>query len=226
MFLDLFFDDFQISLAEMNSCMTGNEPFDSFFNVHEFANALSCMIAASCASQKGHKLFQGQTRPSVSNTVTISGREYTTVEQVPTLRQKMSLTKWKLFVKNFPLIFHDVSSSQTDPWWRIRPLIEMFNRNRREMIRPSNLLVFDESIFPFRPQISSTGNLPHLTYLPGKPQDLGPEAKVLMCSFVGCVLKIELMEGKLAMAVKRYHRQMGATAALVVRMHESWYAFI
>ena len=67
-----------------------------------------------------------------------------------------------------------------------------------------------------------TGNLPHLTYIENKPVDFGVEFKVLMCSAIGCYLRLELMEGQLDMAVKRHNRRMGATAGLCVCMHEEW----
>ena len=206
----------------MNSHITDNESSTrSVFTIEEFLKGISCLIGAACASQKGHKLFN-TSPPTAFNTVTVSGREFPTIEQVPNFRQKMSLTRWKSFKHFLPLIWNDESRKHTDAWWRIRPLIELFNSNRRNLIMPTNVLVYDESIIGFAPQISPTGNLPHLSYIPEKPVSLGPEFKVLMCSSTGCHLGIELMEGKLAMAVKQYHKEFGATAALVIRMHEAW----
>ena len=49
---------------------------------------------------------------------------------------------------------------------------------------------------------------------------LGPEFKVKTCTSIGSSVGIELMEGKLAMSEKKYHKEFGATAALVIRMHE------
>ena len=181
------------------------------------------MIGAACVSQRGQKLFTTGPLPNGSNTVEIGGRGYATIEQVPNFRLKLTLTKWKDFVKYFPLIWNDKSTQHSDPWWRIRSLIEEFNGNREQLIRPCNTLVYDESMVGYYPQISSTGNLPHLSYLPDKPTSLGPEFKVMACASTGCNLKLELMEGKLAMAAKKYSRQMGTTAALTVRMHESWF---
>ena len=220
-FLDLLFDDFQISLATMNSRITESGPTSNVFTVEEFLKALSCLIGAACASQKGQKLFSGPASNGF-NTVEIGGREYATIEQVPNFRLKLTLTKWKDFVKYFPLIWNNKSTQQSDPWWRIRSLIEEFNRNREQLIQPSNTLVYDESMIGYCPQISSTGNLPHLSFLPDKPTTLGPEFKVMACASTGCNLKLELMEGKLAMASKKYNKEMGTTAALTVRMHESW----
>ena len=223
MFLDLFFDDWVIALAVMNSIISesNTQYSQKTFDREEFCKALSCFIGAACTSQRGYKLFEANPTRDL-NIVVINGKEYVTIEQMPNFRQKMSLSKWKLFVKFFPLIWNDKTEEHVDAWWRIRPLIKDFNRNRRRLIKPGNILVYDESIIPFRPQTRSTGNIPHLSYIPDKPAELGPEMKVLMCALIGCKMMIELMEGKMGMSTKRHSRQLGVTVALCLRMHEEW----
>ena len=109
-----------------------------------------------------------------------------------------------------------------DPWWRIRGLFDEFNVVRKQFIKPSNQLVFDESMVGYRPQVSPTGNIPHISSHPDKPCDLGPEVKVMSCAVLGAKLQLELQEGKNAMPLKKHNKEFGNTTGLVIRVHEAW----
>ena len=109
-----------------------------------------------------------------------------------------------------------------DPWWRIRGVFHEYNAVRKLHVKPSNLLVFDESMIGYRPQVSATGNILHITNHPDKPCNLGSESKVMSCAVIGCNLQLELQEGKNAMPLKRHNKEFGNTTGLVIRVHENW----
>jgi len=62
---------------------------------------------------------------------------------------------------------------QSFPSWEIfKPLLEKFNKRRREVLEVV-LLLLDEAMSGMRPKTSKTGDFPNLTYEPRKPVDLG-----------------------------------------------------
>ena len=218
MFLTLMFDDFQISLAVMNSKISEIAPSTvKHFCTQKFLKGFAVMIGAACFNQKGHHLF---TAPSDS--ISVCGQEVATVEQAPNFRRWMFLYRWKQFIKFLPLIWNNDERKMVDPWWKIRGLFEEFNLVRKQFIKPPNMLVFDESIVGYRPQVLPTGNIPHISSHPDKPCDLGPEAKVMSCSILGVKLQLELQEGKMAMPLKKFNKEFGNSTGLVIRLHEQW----
>ena len=215
-FLSLLFDDFHVSLAKMNSRVTDQGPSGvRMFSHEEFLKGLGIMIGAACFHQKGHNLFS----PS-SSVITIAGKDYYTVEQLPNFRMYMFLYCWKHFIKYLPMIWNNEQKRTVDPWWKVRSLIDEFNSLRLKRILSSNVLVFDESMIGYRPQVNPTGNIPHLTYLKDKPCDLGTEGKIIMCAILGTSALLKIQEGKMAMASKKYNPQLGIQTGCVVRMHE------
>ena len=219
MFLSLMFDDWQFSLVKMNSTISEEACSSTAktFLTEEFLKGLAVMIGASCFNQKGYHLFL-----AVSDTVSVCGQEVPTVEQAPNFRRWMYLYRWKHFVKYLPTVWHNHDRKTIDPWWKIRSLFEEVNSVRTQYIMPSNTLVFDESMIGYRPQISETGNIPHIANHPDKPCDLGPEVKELSCGVLGVKVRLELQEGKMAMPFKKFNKEFGNTTGLVIRVHEDW----
>ena len=101
----------------------------------------------------------------------------------------------------------------TDPWYMVRPLIDAFNANRREVVFAGWLLVVDELMSAYQGQ-----NMPHLSYVIRKPEPLGCEMKCLCCGVSGIMLFLEIQEGKQRMANKPYVHELAATAACTKRM--------
>ena len=215
-FLSLLFDDFQVSLAKMNSHLTDKGPAGiKMFCVEEFLKGLGILIGAACFHQKGHHLFNAS-----SGAIAVGGTDYSTLEELPNFRRYMYLYRWKQFIKFFPMIWKAEEEKTVDPWWRIRRLVDEFNSLRMKWIHASNILVFDESIIGYRPQVNPTGNLPHITFMKEKPCDLGTEGKLLMCSQLGTVALFKLQEGRLAMESMKYNKKFGAQTGCVIRMQE------
>jgi len=77
-------------------------------------------------------------------------------------------------------------------WWMINLVIDEFNMNHRHCIRASIIKTMDESMSAFCLQTHSTGNLPHLSYIMHKPEDLGTKFKVVACPMTGILLHLEI----------------------------------
>ena len=83
------------------------------------------------------------------------------------------------------------------------------------------IMMVDESMSAYRPQTAKTGNLPHLSHIIWKPEDLGTEFKVTACSVTGMLLHLEIQEGKDRMKQKEHADKKKATAACCMQMSEA-----
>ncbi len=96
-------------------------------------------------------------------------------------------------------------------------VIDEFNFNCNWHVRASFMKTMDKSMSAFHPQTQSTGNLPHLSYIMRKPEDLGTgELKVVACPMTGIMLHLEIQKGREAMRQAAYAAEMGVTAACIV----------
>ena len=63
--------------------------------------------------------------------------------------------------------------------------------------------------------------MPHLSFIVRKPEPLGCEMKCLADGILGVMMFLKVQQGKLPMSTKKYHSDLGATAACTVRIAES-----
>ena len=70
----------------------------------------------------------------------------------------------------------------------------------------------------FCPQTMKTGDLPHISHIECKPEDLGTELKVVACPVIGMCLYLELQEGKEPMRQKEFTDELKVTTACTVRL--------
>ena len=84
----------------------------------------------------------------------------------------------------------------------------------------SYLKVFDQSMSPYTPQSTKTGNLPHLSCILRKPEPLRSEFKVVADSATGMLLYLELQHGKKEMEKANYADTKKAAAACCIRLAE------
>ena len=136
--------------------------------------------------------------------------------------QYMSFTRFKFikkyWVRQFELDITD-EEKETNRWWRMGYLINGFNDNRNKTVAASRVLTLDESMSAFRPQTSKTGNLPNISFILRKPEDLGTELKaVASTSCNGPMIHLEVQEGKEGMRNKSFFATHGITTACVLRM--------
>jgi Transposase IS4 len=134
----------------------------------------------------------------------------------PPLRDYMSFSRFKIIRGLFPYAFHD--ENKADPWYPVDKLVRKFNENRSRTISASVKKAIDESMSAFKPQTSTTGNLPHLSYISRKPEPLGTEFKVVNCSETLCMLYIEVQKGKEAMRAAEGSKEFNVTAGCSMRL--------
>jgi len=105
---------------------------------------------------------------------------------------------------------------QNDDWWIISHCIVEFNQNQKRQVSGSFMKMMDESMSAFHPQTRATGNLPHLSFILHKLENLGTEFKVVACSITGIILYLEIQKGREKMQQANYSNQCGVTAACVI----------
>ena len=71
------------------------------------------------------------------------------------------------------------------------------------------------------PRKTKTSDLPHLSYVQHKPEDLGTELKNAGCCILRTQLGMECMEGKIPTRLKQYTPEMGGTTACILRLVEA-----
>jgi hypothetical protein len=108
----------------------------------------------------------------------------------------MKQYRFKELVTYLPFMWADESLKGTDPWWQIVRAFESFAENRKRTVLSSNDLTVDESMSALRPRTTKTGNLPHLSFVKRKPEDLGTEAKTGACTEVYMMLWMEICRAK------------------------------
>lgn len=108
------------------------------------------------------------------------------------------------------------SAAQDSEWYPIQHLINSFNANRAVNAIPSSVLVIDETMSAW------TGHgLPHLSYLPRKPEPYGCEFKTICDGESRVMLYMELQKGKEPMRALQYARSHGVCAATTIRAAEA-----
>jgi hypothetical protein len=129
------------------------------------------------------------------------------------MSQYMAEYRFKTIRAYIPFLFCDPSREADDPWWQFSLGIEEYNNNRQSTVKSSFLKIMDESMSAFRPQTTKTGNLPHLSKIDRKPEDLGTELKATADCATGLCIFLEIQKGKVAMADEEFVSVMKATSA-------------
>ena len=80
-------------------------------------------------------------------------------------------------------------------------------------------MTVDESMSAYRPQTTCLGNLPFLSYIMQKPEDLGTEFKVSADAVLGVMSFIEIQKGRVAISNADFVESLGhKTAACTMRL--------
>ncbi len=135
----------------------------------------------------------------------------------------MSQHRFEILLRHFS--FADKSDpSSSDRWWPVRGFIDAINSRRVSKIRPSHVIVADESMCAWtsaKPD-SLPDALPHTTKIIRKPKGVGAEIKVLADGRTGVVMRLEIQEGKDAMCHKDWSALPSGTSQLL-RLCEPWF---
>ena len=78
---------------------------------------------------------------------------------------------------HLPYKWADEGLKGSDDWWRIVRVFDWFAENHRRTVQTSNTKLVHKTMFAFRPQTHKDGNLPHLSYVQRKLENLGVEVK-------------------------------------------------
>ena len=107
-------------------------------------------------------------------------------------------------------------STNTDPFWEVRQMVDCWNRNMEESFFPSYISCLDESMSPWTNQY----NCPGYMYVPRKPHPFGNEYHSVCCGVSRIMWRIEMVEGKDTPAGtrKEFDDKGGSTVGLLLRM--------
>ena len=123
--------------------------------------------------------------------------------------------RWLRYLSEGPLEDRQSLGAEVtiDPWHPIRWLVDGFNASRKRNCDAGYKIVVDETMWQWR-----SGSIPHLSYVPRKPEPFGLEIKNACCADSNVMLCMELQEGKIRMARKRHCREFQATTACTLRL--------
>ena len=125
----------------------------------------------------------------------------------------MTITRFQELKKLITFINADRDDCE-NPWWKADGMVTKFNLHRRRVFRTSSKMTVDESMSAFRPQTTPLGNLPFLSFIQRKPEDLGTEFKIVADAIIGIMLFIEIQKGKEAMSDAEFVDKMKQTRRL------------
>jgi len=81
--------------------------------------------------------------------------------------------RFKHFRKFIVHIWEDESGKETNEWWRFQGAVDEFNHLRKNRLLSGFWMLIDESMSAWRPRTSPTGNLPNISFIFRKPENLG-----------------------------------------------------
>jgi hypothetical protein len=136
--------------------------------------------------------------------------------------------KFGISVKRFEDILRCLRfapSPSSDPWSQVRAFVDAFNLSRTKTVDPSYLLCVDKRMSAYRTKKGPwlEGGMPHVTKIPRKPKGVGTEFKDCSDATTCITLQLEIQEGKVIMASKKFTSGNNAGTALVLRLaqHQS-----
>ena len=186
------------------------------FGKKEFLCCIALIVGAADCSDKGEVLWS----TSKPKGKVDEQKHWRTICEKTDFRKYIPLYRFKNFRTFFPKLWEEDQNSATDPWWRFSSAVRDFNAIRKDLILPSEIIAVDESMSAFRPQTTSTGRFPNISFIARKPENLGTEFKSSVCPVLGVMMFLELQRGKNGMTNHKYFKDLGATASCTVRIAE------
>ena len=152
---------------------------------HDFWRFIGIILLASVLKKGGSDLWERSTRKH---------RTFSqSTDLGPTGLNIMPDYRFREIKTAFSFAFDDGSS---DPWARIRLLIEGYNNNREANVAASIKKILDESISAYVPRTTKTGGLPTISFILRKPEPLGTEFKVSILIYVYVYISITFICAK------------------------------
>ena len=193
------------------------------FSEKEFVVAHALLIGAADCSERGEALWVTDSRDKNKKKDQREldlERYWTSISPKADFGKHMRLYRFKHFRQFFPTIWEADHHAGKDPWWKFQSAVDNFNNIRKTMLLPSEVLCIDESMSAFRPQTTKTGDLPNISYVTRKPENLGTEFKTCACPVTGILSFLEIQRGKGQMNGHKYFDKIGATASCALRAAE------
>ena len=122
------------------------------------------------------------------------------------------MTRFKKFRIFWPCSFVDPSEKVTDSFWKVRGLIDRFNKLRRQTDSGVKKTA-DESMNPIQFCITPNEYLPHYSYIFRKTKPLGKDMKNVAGSSLGKMLHLDNQKGKEAMKTSKFQKYTVGTTA-------------
>lgn len=132
--------------------MKGKRPI-KLFTKREHFYGIAIILATSGYTEKGVQLWKDVDTDSFFKSPEF-GNKF-----------NISYTQFEEWKKLFIYSFVDPDIDKSDPWWRVRDLIDEYNKNRQENVAAGIIKVLDESMSAWCPQTTKTGRLPHLSFI-------------------------------------------------------------
>ena len=151
---------------------------------HEFLTFLGIILIANVENMPGGNLWNYNGRSEGYRDVPNIGNKY------------MKQYRFKEIKHMVSYLWVDPKKEGHNAWWQIIRVEDLLTENRKQNILSSNIKTLDESMSASRPQTLATGNLPHLSHILRKPEDLGTEFKNLACAQIYVMLCIEICRDK------------------------------
>ena len=127
------------------------------------------------------------------------------------------LTRFNKFRTFFPCSFIDSSVKVTDNFWKIHVMVGGFNESRRQISSGAEK-TSDESMSTIQFCTTPKVDLPHYSFIFGKPGPLGTDMKNVVCSRLGAMLHPEIQKGEEAMKTSKFQKDIGGTTAFMKRL--------
>ena len=154
------------SIDQKNNTLLAHQRKCPFVSEYEYWSFIGLLLLASVQKTGGMDgVFKAKKEEGI-------------VTRVP-VDKYMSYTRFNKIKEHWIDQFADEDVRETDQWWKVRRLVEGFNKNRSQVVASSRVKVLDETMSAYRPQTSKTGNIPHLSFIARKPEPLGTELKML-----------------------------------------------
>ena len=123
----------------------------------------------------------------------------------------------KLMGECYPL--NETGLDPNDPWRHSRMFVDSYNSHMAEVFSPGWNVGPDESMSAWTgAQGDKLNEIPHAMFVERKPEPLGCELEDVADAQCGCIFKLEINEGAVAMAEKEYYDEYGATTACNLRL--------
>lgn len=137
----------------------------------------------------------------------------------------ISKNRFDLIKKNFRLNSYIPNVVNQDPWIPIRGFIDAFNQRQYEIVIPGGYITIDECMCWWGGKEAkwSADGMPHVTKIARKPKGIGAELKSAADGESGVIIRLEVQEGKEAMANKEFMDRHAAHTAITLRLVQPWF---